>query len=245
MSNERTLIIDTQAADLLVRAYRAGGDYCGPVPGFEPAPPPRAVPAAKELREVEVDEAAPKPRPRRPRDKFPNTGHTTEIGRYGMFHTSAGHVRSVRRCLRALRSVESTFDALYVTGLSGSIPGAVVAYLMRKEIVVLRKQLGDDCGTASHGHVIEGGAFDVPGMRFMILDDFVSQAGTLRTLLAQFPSKCKLAGVMLYGHPRSSNEVAGGIAKVFHTHPATGQPVKWHLVRRGPNSMLFDLVRQD
>lgn len=185
-------------------------------------------------------------RPRRRRDAFPNTGHTTESGRYGMFRTVGGHMLAVQRCLRALRPVEATFDVLYVTGLSGTIPAAVVAYLMQKEIVVLRKTLHGDYDTASHGSLVEGDATMVPGMRYMILDDFVSNAGTLRKLLKHLPSNGSLAGVCLYGHPRSKNEIEGGMAKVFHTYPDGPEkpPQRWHMVRRGRNSMLFDLLPQ-
>lgn len=204
-----------------------------------------AIPAVFRDLLDEIGKFPKPPKTKRQRDRFPNTGHTTESGRYGMFRTIDGHAQAVRRCLRALRPIESTFDVLLVTGLSGSIPAAVVAYLMRKEIVVLRKR--DDRGdTLSHGSVIEGSATYVEGMRYMILDDFVSNAGTLKRLLAAIPQDGKLAGVLLYGHPRSKNEIEGGVAKIFHTYP-NGEykpPLRWHMVRRGRNSMLFDLLPQ-
>ena len=180
--------------------------------------------------------------PKRNRDRFPNT---TESGRYGMFRTMGGHMVAVKRCLRALRAVESTFDAVYVTGLSGVVPAATVAYLMRKELLVLRKQ--DDRGdTMSHGALLEGDISNVAGIRYMILDDFVSNAGTLRRLLKYLPSNGVLAGVMLYEHPRAKNEVEGGVAKIFHTYPHGDHkpPLRHHMVRRGRSSMLFDIVPQ-
>jgi len=180
--------------------------------------------------------------PKRNRDRFPNTGQS---GRYGMFRTMGGHMVAVKRCLRALRAVESTFDAVYVTGLSGVVPAATVAYLMRKELLVLRKQ--DDRGdTMSHGALLEGDISNVAGIRYMILDDFVSNAGTLRRLLKYLPSNGVLAGVMLYEHPRAKNEVEGGVAKIFHTYPHGDHkpPLRHHMVRRGRSSMLFDIVPQ-
>jgi adenine/guanine phosphoribosyltransferase-like PRPP-binding protein len=183
---------------------------------------------------------------KRKRDSFPNIGRSMESGLYGMYRTMDGHAVAVKRCLRALRAVESTFDAIYVTGLSGVVPAATVAYLMRKEMLVLRKQ--DDHGnTISHGSLLEGDIKDVAGIRYMILDDFVSNAGTLRRLLRHLPSNGSLAGVMLYGHPRAKNEIKEGVAKIFHTFPHDDhkRQQRYHMVRRGRSSMLFDIIPQE
>lgn len=183
-------------------------------------------------------------------DRFPDTGATAESpGRYGMFRTHEGHALAVKRCLRALRPIRGEFDAIYCTGLSGEIPAATVTYVMKKELLVLRKQRGSD--TMSHGQLLEGSVKDVSGTRYIIIDDFVSGGGTLKRLMQHLPSNGSLVGVLLYGHPVSPNERDHGapatqinIAKDGDS--ATVRERLWfNLVRRGRNSMMFDLVPSD
>lgn len=176
----------------------------------------------------------PKKSPRK-RDVFPKSEHMA--GDYGMHRTRMGHEKAVRRCLRALRPIRDSFDVLYVTGQSGIVPGAVVAHLLKKDLVILRKQ-----DESSHGSRVEGSARDRSGARFMILDDFISHASTLSKLLTYLPNTAKLVGITLYGHPRKEKEVDAGYAKEFWFERPNLPDVQYRVVRRGPTLMVFDLV---
>ena len=171
-------------------------------------------------------------------DKFPNREGP---GDYGMHRTVMGLDLAVARCINALTPVAETFDAVYVTGLSGVVPGAVVCHLLRKELLVLRKD--HEYSTDSHGVLVEGVAKERDALRYVILDDFVANGGTMRRLLQYRPRHGEIVGVVLYGHPRGEREIANGYAKEFwQTRETSGEDKQWRLVRRGPESLLFDLV---
>jgi len=172
-------------------------------------------------------------------DNFPNVD-APEEGRYAMHRTREGHALSIQRCLRALRPVKDTFDALFVTGLSGIAPGAAVAYALKKELLILRK-INAEGDTASHGSWLEGEAQWQNDARYMIIDDFVSNGGTLEKLFKALPTNGTLVGAMLYGHPRTKSERNGQPAKIVYL----GGHVCYHLVRRGPRSMLFNFIKQE
>lgn len=167
-------------------------------------------------------------------------------GRYGVWNTPEGLDQIVQRTLKHLRPICHTFDCLIVTGLSGVVPGAVVAHLMYKDLLILRVQ--DSHGsTNSHGMLLEGDAGTREGVRYMFLDDFVSAAKTLKRVMEYCPTRggSKLVGVCLYGHPLSTDERAQGKAKMFSIYH-DGEykaPTNYDLVRRGPKSLLFDIHR--
>jgi orotate phosphoribosyltransferase len=142
-----------------------------------------------------------------------------------------------------LGPIKDTFDALYATGLSGVTVASVVTYLMKKPLLILRT-VASDGTTRSHGTLLEGVVEHQAGIRYMILDDFVCNGSTLRRLLNHLPGTGTLAGVCLYTHPRQMSEGELGFAKEFHTDPATAQQKRWRLVRRGRESILFDLILQ-
>jgi len=94
---------------------------------------------------------------------------------------------------RELANVE--FDTIAFTGLSGSLFGPVLAYVMGKEIIAVRKQ-----GEPNHsGRDAEGHA---AAKRVLIVDDFVSSGNTLRNIdqavRALTFQNAKIIGVYLY-----------------------------------------------
>lgn len=74
----------------------------------------------------------------------------------------------------ALSKVADQFDSILVTGLSGTVPGSILAYRLNKNLVVVRKD-----SESSHGQSVEG---TLAG-RHIIIDDFVSSGATINRLL--------------------------------------------------------------
>jgi hypothetical protein len=173
---------------------------------------------------------------------FPNhTPGSNGCGGYGM-HTHAGGISTaVTRCLRALSPIADSFDALYVTGQSGIVPASVVAFKLKKSLIILRKKSEEN-----HGSMIEGDAHATPGVRYIIIDDFMSRGATMDRLLQHKPTSGTLAGICLYGHPRTDREVHVGFAKVWRPmNEEYKREDYWlRLVRRGPRSIIFDIVRE-
>lgn len=183
------------------------------------------------------------------RDRFPNTGEGGGLnGRYGMHRRHTDHALAIKRCMRALRPIKDTFDCLYVTGLSGLSPAAYVAYVLKKDLLILRKA-SKEGDTWSHGSTLEGEAQYREGTRYMILDDFVANGDTMRRLFARLPVNGKLVGAMLYGHPRTDAERDGEPAKMLNIYSEDEDnwiaTARYHMIRRGPNSMLFDFIKQE
>lgn len=80
----------------------------------------------------------------------------------------------VTRLLSWLEPRAAEFSSILVTGLSGVVPGSVVAWKLRKTLVVVRKE-----GERSHGDAIEGELT----MDYIILDDFISVGDTFKRLM--------------------------------------------------------------
>lgn len=169
---------------------------------------------------------------------FPNDGSTA--GGYGMHHTPEGLAKAVTRTMDALSPIVDTFDALYVTGQSGEIPGAVVAYLLKKQLIILRKA-GADGNHHSHGCRVEG--WYQGHERCIILDDFCSSGKTLRELLKHQLYGTTIVGVCLYGHPRGPSEIEAGFSKEFYEYDRRGNnEKKWRLTRNGEDTIIFTLA---
>jgi adenine/guanine phosphoribosyltransferase-like PRPP-binding protein len=175
-------------------------------------------------------------------DKFPNVKSVSAD--YQLHRSTIGMNTMVARCMKALRPIRDQFDALYVTGLSGEVPGAVLSYLWNKDLIVLRKQDAYG-GTGSHGTAIEGDAWGRIGVRYVILDDFCANGGTLGRLMDSRPRHGILVGICLYGHPRGEREIEAGYAKGPIAEGNYCSSTVWkdnYLVRRGATSMLFDFT---
>lgn len=179
--------------------------------------------------------------------KFPNHSPKYAAGSYQMHTTHTGLREAVARCMKALRRIADQFDAIFVTGQSGIVPGSIVAYQLKKELIILRKDKEN-----AHGAMVEGKAYGTPGIRYVIIDDFVSGGSTLARLLQMRPylPNATLVAICLYGHPRTNKELRAGCIKEMELSATVFNPAAKvcdkelvHVVRRGPTSILFDLKR--
>lgn len=178
----------------------------------------------------------------RRRDRFPNDGSRYASSGIYRMHTSAPGLRTaVSRCLRALRPIQDTFDAIFVTGQSGIVPGAACAWVLKKELIILRKE-----GESSHGQMVEGASHACEGLNYIMLDDFIANGGTLTKLLRAAPPTGKMIALCLYGHPRSKSECTSKFTHEMHydTDPFNPAAPKYVVTvkRQGPNSLLHDLT---
>lgn len=84
---------------------------------------------------------------------------------------------SLRRVLPNIIRVLSyySFDAIAFRGLSGSLVAPIVAHMMDKTLLAVRK--GEQCHSV---HMVEG---DHNARRYVILDDFISSGTTVREIL--------------------------------------------------------------
>lgn len=92
--------------------------------------------------------------------------------------------RSMRRIRESFRGLEHKFDVVVVSGLSGTIPGAIYAHENNKQLVVIRKD-DDIC----HGVRTEGREYFHHKQPYVIIDDFISCGTTMRRIyekLAEF-----------------------------------------------------------
>lgn len=80
----------------------------------------------------------------------------------------------VQEILIDLRPFESKFKTIVVRGLSGIVPGAIVAHTMGKNLCVIRKP-----NETTHGYRVEG-EFKKP---YIILDDFVVTGATIAAIM--------------------------------------------------------------
>jgi adenine/guanine phosphoribosyltransferase-like PRPP-binding protein len=70
------------------------------------------------------------------------------------------------KSIKTLQESNVEFDAIAYTGVSGGLTAPVVAFLLKKPLIVVRK----DTDTSKHSpHMIEG---DVAATSFIIVDDF-------------------------------------------------------------------------
>ena len=94
-----------------------------------------------------------------------------------------GHMQ---HCLaKTLQAIEESiepilheFDAIVVSGLSGVIPGAIIAHKYNKQLVVIRKD-DDVC----HGIRIEGASYFPVGTPYIIFDDVMASGRTMQRIL--------------------------------------------------------------
>lgn len=102
---------------------------------------------------------------------------------------------SIKKAKKALRWKK--FDTIACCGVSGLLLGPILAHLMNKELIVVRKW-----GASTHSdsfHKIEG----FKGVKnYMIVDDICCTGDTIRDILKRvkkFAPKGKCVGLYLYG----------------------------------------------
>jgi adenine/guanine phosphoribosyltransferase-like PRPP-binding protein len=106
--------------------------------------------------------------------------------------------KTLNRAAKILRKrgFHRTFDAIAITGVSGALFGIPLAYMLNKELIIIRK------AEKRHSGRIEGGGY-LLGMRnarrYIIVDDLVESGKTLkfirRSVRKETPT-AKLVGVL-------------------------------------------------
>lgn len=76
--------------------------------------------------------------------------------------------------IQALQPWKRLFDAIAYSGMSGALIGPPVALAMNKEMIMVRKKLGNQ-RTSHSSHMIEG---DSAARTYIILDDFIDSGKT-------------------------------------------------------------------
>lgn len=95
-----------------------------------------------------------------------------------------GHV--VNMALEILHPLSDSFEVIVVTGISGLIVGPIVAHLMGKKLLIVRKE--DDYKISHCDFLVEGHLPEDVGWIF--LDDLISGGGTLKRVYTQIIKEC-------------------------------------------------------
>ena len=104
---------------------------------------------------------------------------------------------SVQICVDTLKGRK--FDTIAFRGMSGVLIAPIVAHILKKEIIVVRKSSGRTLSESSHStHKVEG---HIPAKRYVVLDDFISGGSTVREIISEvnkFAPSAKLWGGVCY-----------------------------------------------
>jgi orotate phosphoribosyltransferase-like protein len=98
-----------------------------------------------------------------------------------MSRGSQGIRITLRDLMLELRPRHTEFDAIVVSGLSGIIPGAIVANRLAKQLIVVRKEDEKTHGTDIEGVGERGEDFKL-GTPYIVLDDFIAGGSTMRRI---------------------------------------------------------------
>lgn len=149
-----------------------------------------------------------------------------------LVHTKMGRLdEAVFLLEEALTPVADEFDSILVTGLSGIVPGSIIAHKLGKRLVVLRKP-----GEPTHGQEVEG-AYDWADSDkdYVIVDDFVAGGKTMTRLLDAHPGEQPPKYICLY------NETSNLTTTQFSSDMPEGQQ-RWTLLHvPGRHRCLFTL----
>lgn len=91
-------------------------------------------------------------------------------------------IRHAVNCLR-----HHQFDAIAVRGVSGMLIGPIVAYLLRKQLIIVRKPKEEE-STHAYQHV----ECNLTQGTYVVLDDFVSSGATVKAIVEQMKLHCPL-----------------------------------------------------
>lgn len=108
--------------------------------------------------------------------------------------------RVVERCIKELQSVE--FDTLAFIGLSGAVIAPILAYVLGKELLMIRKNGGNDGSNSCYW--IEG---NLGAERVVIVDDIISTGYTmsqamhaLRAIQKRHSPSIQVVGLLLHSN---------------------------------------------
>lgn len=121
----------------------------------------------------------------------------TTVGRWdGRLYQLDDLAQTVTRTTEVLRAVRGEFDAIVVTGMSGTLVGSPVALRLRKPLVVIRKD--NDDSHHGKGRIINRDKLH-NRKRALFLDDFVSNGDTKKKVVEKVAAEDGvLVGTYLY-----------------------------------------------
>lgn len=113
-----------------------------------------------------------------------------------------GEVReNVEFCIEALKGVE--YDFIACTGLSGMMVAAPVAYMLSKQLCIIRKD-----GDSKHAQSSIEGLPLLP-LKYVIIDDFFHRGDTIINIASRLEHrKHSLVGIVFY-HERDRRTIFG------------------------------------
>jgi adenine/guanine phosphoribosyltransferase-like PRPP-binding protein len=101
--------------------------------------------------------------------------------------------------LRAFEVEHGAFDTFAFCGMSGALIAPILAHLMEKELLMIRKNGGDDGSNASRdGFYVEG---FVRARRIIVVDDLIGTGATMVNIRRGITAKCpeaKFVALLLY-----------------------------------------------
>lgn len=111
----------------------------------------------------------------------------------------------VAEAVAKLTPIADTFDAIAFRGVSGALVAPIVAYLLKKDVLVVRKPRTDE---TSHSYLTVEGT-DAAAPRYLIVDDLIATGKTVDAIIDavyQSRSKAECVGVYCYNDdaPRDS-----------------------------------------
>lgn len=113
----------------------------------------------------------------------------------------------VNDAVRKLSGAE--FDSIAFIGLSGALLAPTLAYVMKKELIALRKS-----DENSHSfHTIEGFA---KSQRYIVVDDFMCSGATVRGVIQRmekFAPQAKLVGLYMYSDEHFYSSANGDMGR--------------------------------
>lgn len=136
---------------------------------------------------------------------------------------------AVKRSIAALKKIEAEFDTIVATGASGTTVASVVAYLMGKQLVIVRKP-------GENSHCYDPLSGDIKALaRTVWLDDFVSGGATYERI------------VKLVGRPRWAllYYLGSHFQCVSSTHLGLVAVERYALHDSTPNFLYMDRVTED
>lgn len=107
--------------------------------------------------------------------------------------------RTVAAIVKLLKDKKIKYDAIVVTGVSGITMGSMVAFHLKKRLVIVRKNIG---GEATHSCIKVEHTERGKLVRYIIIDDLIDSGDTVKRIINSIELECgndvKCAGVVLY-----------------------------------------------
>lgn len=113
--------------------------------------------------------------------------------------------RTIARALKFLRARTDQFDAIAFSGMSGATMAPILAYMLNKQLIIVRKDadLEGNSHATSTVEYADGGLRD----RILIVDDFVSSGATIRRIMSKIHDvRLRVSFVAVYCYERGYDD---------------------------------------